>query len=208
LSRTSSAFARLRDQSGIFCGRTEIAHADVWTVSLDEPFEALLSAEEQQRAERFRFERDRVRWSHAHSALRAILSKYVNTPPLEMHFEIGAHGKPSIPGVEFNLSHAGGWAMIAVSECAPVGVDIEAVRENVEMARLLERIGETALSGSREDLFRVWTRREARTKAIGGPLMEVPSGDLRVVDLVAPEGFVAALAMVGRDSEIRYRRLE
>ena len=185
---------------------------DVWSVALDEPFEALLSAEEQDRAARFRFERDRVRWSHAHSALRAILSRYVKASPLELAFEIGAHGKPSIPGVdrrvEFNLSHAGGWATIAVSACAPVGVDIEAVRENVDMAKLLERIGETALTGSREALFRVWTRREARTKAVGGPLMEVPLGDLRVVDLAAPAGFVAALAMVGRDPEIRYRRLE
>jgi 4'-phosphopantetheinyl transferase len=120
----------------------------------------------------------------------------VNTPPLELDFAIGAHGKPSIPGLEFNLSHAGGWAMIAVNPSAPVGVDIEAIRENVDMARLLRRIGETETAGSREELFRVWARREARTKAVGGPLMEVPSADLRVVDLDAPEGFVAAFATI------------
>jgi 4'-phosphopantetheinyl transferase len=171
-----------------------VGHAEVWTVALDEPFEALLSAEEQARAARFRFERDRFRWSHAHSALRAVLSRCVNTPPLELTFDLGPHGKPSTHGVEFNLSHAGGWAMIAVSASAPVGVDIEAIRENVDMAKLLRRIGETQLSGSREELFRVWARREARTKAVGGPLMEIPSANLRVVDLVAPEGFVAALA--------------
>lgn len=184
------------------------AHADIWTIALDEPFKALLSAEEQARAARFRFERDRVRWSHAHSALRAILSRYVNAPPLELKFDLGPHGKPSTRGVEFNLSHAGGWAMIVVNAGAPVGVDIEAIRDNVDIAKLLHRIGETELSGSREELFRVWARREARTKAVGGPLMEVPSADLRVVDLDAPAGFVAALAMIGRDPEIRYCRLK
>jgi len=98
--------------------------------------------------------------------------------------------------------------MIVVNAGAPVGVDIEAIRDNVDIAKLLHRIGETELSGSREELFRVWARREARTKAVGGPLMEVPSADLRVVDLDAPAGFVAALAMIGRDPEIRYCRLK
>lgn len=182
--------------------------ADVWTIALDEPRELLLSPEERARADRFHFERDRVRWSHAHSALRAILGSYVGKPPLELRFETGRHGKPSTPGLEFNLSHAGKWAMIAVSECAPVGIDLEAIRENVDMAKLLQRIGETDLSGSREELFRVWARREARTKAVGGPLMEIPVADLRVVDLISPEGYVAALAMVGHDPEIRYRRIE
>ena len=177
---------------------------DVWTIALDEPRELLLTDEEQARANRFRFERDRVHWSHARSALRAALARYLNMAPLEISFALGVHGKPSVAGIEFNLSHAGGWAMIAVSEGAAVGIDLEAIRANVDIAALLARIGETALGGSRAEMFQVWSRREARTKAVGGPLMEIPSGDLRVVDLVAPEGFAAALAMVGCDPLTRY----
>jgi 4'-phosphopantetheinyl transferase len=185
-----------------------VAHAygavDIWTIALEEQRQAMLSIEEQARAARFRFDRDRVRWSHARSALRTILGSYLNTPPLEISFTLGPHGKPAVRGVEFNLSHSGGWAMIAVSRGAPVGIDVEAIRPKVEMAQLLKRIGETDLAGSCEELFQVWARREARSKAAGGPLLEIPSGDFRVVDLFAPEGFAAALAMRGCDPEVRY----
>jgi 4'-phosphopantetheinyl transferase len=183
-------------------------NVDVWTISLEDPRPAILLPEEQTRADRFRFERDRLHWTRARSALRSILSRRLDVSPLEITFELGPHGKPAVKGVEvgieFNLSHSGGWAMIAVSARAPVGIDLEAIRPNVNIADLLKRIGETELSGSRERLFQVWARREALTKAAGGPLMEIPEGDFRVVDLKAPAGFAAALAMAGCDPEVRY----
>ena len=181
-----------------------MAQVDVWTISLDESREAILIPEEQARADRFRFERDRIHWTHARSSLRAVLSGYLNVAPLAISFTIGEHGKPATQGIEFNLSHAGGWAMIAVSSCAPVGIDLERIRENVEIGKLLERIGETCEGQSLRELFQAWSRREAKSKALGGPLMHIPSGDLRVVDLKAPEGFAAALAMVAQDPVVRY----
>ena len=181
-----------------------MAYADVWTIALEEPREIALSPDEHARANRFHFERDRVHWTNAHSALRTILSEYLNTAPLAISFAIGPHGKPAVQGIEFNLSHSSGWAMIAVSRNGPVGIDVESIRPKVDMARLLARIGEMQLTGSRKELFQVWARREARTKAAGGPLMEIPTGDFRVVDLVAPEGFAAALAMEGSDPQVRY----
>jgi 4'-phosphopantetheinyl transferase len=177
---------------------------DIWTIPLDEPRASVLTPEEQARADRLRFVKDRDRWIHARSALRTVLASYLNRRPLEIGFVLGPHGKPSVTGIEFNLSHAGGWAMIAVSRGAPVGVDLEAIRENVDIAKLLDRIGETQLTGTLRELFQVWARREARTKAVGGPLMEIPTEDLRVADLFAPEGFAAALAMVECDPEVRY----
>ncbi|MES1260124.1 MAG: phosphopantetheine-protein transferase, partial [Acidobacteriota bacterium] len=90
---------------------------DIWTIPLDEPRALLLSPDEEARANRLRFVSDRVRWSHAHSALREILGRHLNRPPLEITFDLGQHGKPAVAGLEFNLSHAGSWAMIAVSSC-------------------------------------------------------------------------------------------
>jgi 4'-phosphopantetheinyl transferase len=177
---------------------------DVWTIDLDAPRTVLLSQDEQDRANRLRFAKDRGRWANARSSLRAVLATCLQVDPLEIGFDLGKHGKPLVKGVEFNLSHAGGWAMIAVSRCAPVGIDLEAIRDNVDIARLLDRIGETQVTGTSAELFQVWARREARTKAVGGPLMEIPTEDLRVVDLKAPEGFVAALAMLARDPEVTY----
>jgi 4'-phosphopantetheinyl transferase len=106
-------------------------------------------------------------------------------------------------GIEFSLSHAGSWAMVAVTRGVPVGVDIERIRENVNMAELLQRLGVTKLPDSQAGLFRAWTRREAMTKALGGALMDQPEGDFRLCDLEAPEGYSASLALIGRDPRIR-----
>jgi 4'-phosphopantetheinyl transferase len=181
---------------------------DIWTVDLEVARRLALSPDEQTRMARFRFERDRLHWGNARSALRAILAGYLDCSPLEIGFSYGEHGKPAIApnrGWEFNISHSRGWAMVAVAQKVPVGIDLETIRETVEIAKLLDRIGETELTGTARELFHVWTRREARTKAAGGPLMEIPSADLRVIDIVAPEGFAASLALIGADPKPIYR---
>jgi 4'-phosphopantetheinyl transferase len=180
----------------------------IWTLSLQVPRPLFLNPEEQTRANRFRFERDRVQWSHARSALREILARYCHARPMDLHFVAGEHGKPAleaVPGIEFNLSHSHGWAMIAVTCGVPVGIDLEAVRENVDIAKLLARIGETQLTGDTGELFHVWTRREARTKSLGVPLTDIPTADLRVVDIQAPPGFAASVALEGIHPEPVYR---
>jgi len=177
---------------------------DVWLFELDKPRPAVLTAEEQARAARFRFEADRRHWSNAHCALRAILSKYVRTPPEDIRFTLGPHGKPATEGIEFNLSHARNWGAIAVSHTISVGIDIESIRDNVEIDKLLRRIGEIQTQGTKEHLFHVWTRREARTKALGSPLMEIPPADVVATDIIAPAGFAASVALVNRTPQVRY----
>jgi 4'-phosphopantetheinyl transferase len=173
------------------------ANVDIWTIALDAFAENLLSAEEAVRAARFHFERDRVHWTAARSALRRVLSDRLRVKPAEIEFTLGPHGKPAVTGVQFNISHSHGWAMIALSESVPVGVDLEAIRDRVDMAKLLERLHETDLPAERTALFQRWTEREARTKAIGSPLMERPPDHIRAVPLNAPEGFAASVALVG-----------
>lgn len=181
-----------------------VSPVDVWTYSLTVEREAVLTGEERARAARFVFEKDREHWARARSGLRTILASYVGRRPEEIAFSFGEHGKPGVEGVEFNLAHAGGWAMVAVSGGVPVGVDLETIRENVGIAELLRRIGETDLPESRVALFHRWTRREAKTKALGAPLMAVPAGEFGVVDLDAPQGFAASLALVGAMPVARY----
>jgi 4'-phosphopantetheinyl transferase len=180
---------------------------DIWTVSLTTPAPSQLSDDEIARANRFRFEEDRVRWSRAHSALRLILSRYAGDDPFRLGFSYGPHGKPALhpfSDVEFNLSHAGDWAMIAVAQSVAVGVDIERIRANVEMAPLLERLGETGLPASRQELYQVWARREARSKAVGGALFDTPPDNIVAVALDAPAGYAAAVALVGHEPEVHY----
>jgi 4'-phosphopantetheinyl transferase len=163
------------------------------------------------RANRFKFEEDRVRWTRARSSLRVILSRYAGDDPFRLGFIYGEHGKPALlpfSDVEFNLSHSGDWAMIAVARSIPVGVDIERIRPNVDMVPLLRRLGEisaeTDLPNTTQELYRVWTRREARSKAAGGALFDKPSGNTCVVDVNAPDGYAASVALVGYEPDIRY----
>src|SRR5579863_8588690 len=139
------------------------APVDLWTVSLTSPSPSHLSEDEIARANRFKFEEDRIRWTRARSALRVILSRYAGDDPARLAFIYGEHGKPAllpVSEIEFNLSHAGDWAMIAVSRSIPVGVDIERIRSNFDMVPLLHRLGENDLPDTPQQHYQVWTRRE------------------------------------------------
>jgi 4'-phosphopantetheinyl transferase len=180
-------------------GFRPVSGIHVWTIPLDMPGRAeWLSADETIRAARFIFEKDRVRWIRARSALRSVLSNYVNQTPDALRFVYGANGKPGLAGIEsgieFNLSHAGDFGLIAVSDSGPVGIDIERIREGVDIAALLERLGETDLPDTVMELYHRWTRREARSKAVGGQLFTAPPVDVQAVDITAPEGYAASVA--------------
>jgi 4'-phosphopantetheinyl transferase len=182
---------------------------ELWTISLTREYPSHISEDELARANRFKFEADRVRWIRARSTLRMILSRYAGEDPGNLVFAYGKHGKPSIPFsvIQFNLSHAGDWAIIAVSRSIAVGVDIERMRPNVEMATLLRRLGETDLPATEPELYQAWTRREAKSKAAGGALFDPPPANIYAIDITAPDGYAASVALVDREPLPLYRTL-
>jgi 4'-phosphopantetheinyl transferase len=138
--------------------------------------------DESQRAARFHFEAARDRFIAAHGCLRDILARYLRCEPDQLSFSIGAHGKPAIAaisfnrGIEFNLSHSGDLALVAVAWEQRVGVDVERIRDGIsaqviarqyfsrsEVAELL------ALPSDYQEVgfFNCWTRKEAYIKAQG-----------------------------------------
>jgi 4'-phosphopantetheinyl transferase len=180
---------------------------DVWAVSLVQPTPSHLSEDEEARAKRFKFEDDRLRWTRARNSLRLILSRYAGEDPGRISFAYGAHGKPSLQpysDVEFNLSHAGEWALIAVTRGVPAGIDIEEMRVRVDMAALLRRLGEKDLPQANAGLYQRWACREAKSKAAGGALFDRPAENICAVPLQAPENYVAAVALAGYEPEVRY----
>jgi 4'-phosphopantetheinyl transferase len=138
-----------------------------------------LSSDEIERAERFRFERDRDHYIAARGALRAILGRYLNLDPASLAFTYGAQGKPSLPGdaeLGFNLSHSEALALVAVSAGRPVGVDLEAVRAfeklvdvpaHIFSPRELAEFKRLGPSEQPRAFFNAWTRKEAIVKATG-----------------------------------------
>lgn len=142
----------------------------------------LLNSAEQNRAGRFRFERDRRRFIVARANLRKILSRYLNRNAQDICFVYGPYGKPALGleqnegNIRFNLSHSKGWAIYAVTQHHEIGVDIEAVRSELNWRALVEKIfseDEKSLiqqvpkSIQQQLFFQGWTRKEAVLKAIG-----------------------------------------
>jgi 4'-phosphopantetheinyl transferase len=181
---------------------------ELWTVPLDSDRTGQLAADEFARSSRFHSQKDRRYWTNARLALRAILAEYAGESPDSLRFVCNANGKPALEsyrGIEFNLSHAGDFALIAVSTSGPVGVDIERIRSNVDIAALLRRLGETDLPETIPELYHRWTQREARSKAAGGQLFVIPPLDIRAIDVPAPEGYAASVATRATEVTLRLR---
>jgi 4'-phosphopantetheinyl transferase len=160
----------------------------VWRATLDQTpsqiqsFRHNLAPDEQTRAERFYFERDRGHFIVARGVLRAILGRYLNQAPECISFCYSSHGKPALAGesggdaIRFNMSHSHGIALYAVTRGREVGIDLERIRFNLAVAEIAERFfsrREVAMlrtlstEAQREAFFRCWTRKEACLKARG-----------------------------------------
>jgi len=138
-----------------------------------------LSDSEAERAARFFKESDRVRYVLAHAMLRTLLARRLAAAPAGIAFTTGQNGKPRLDqpgsGIAFNISHGDGVVALAFAR-RPVGVDLEAVRDNLafneigrrffqpDELRYLESGGGAEV---RNRFFRLWTRKEAVLKALG-----------------------------------------
>lgn len=135
---------------------------------------SLLSEKERTRAQRFRRHDDQVRSIATRAALRRILASRVMLPPDKLHFAENCHGKPCLKGdagIEFNVSHAGRFALIALSTNGQVGVDIEYRDRGIDAESLgpyvfspLER--QSGLKTA-DDFIEHWVAKESVLKALG-----------------------------------------
>ncbi len=168
---------------------------------------ATLSEDEKERAARFHFEIDRHRFVACRAVLREILGAELGISPGDVKFSYGAQGKPTLnhkTDLRFNLSHSEGLALIALSDEAEIGVDLEQIRPEratSDVARAVFTDAEQAeLVGPDrvERFFQLWTRKEAYLKAIGqgfaSPSLVIPE-HWEIVELRTNDGFKAALAV-------------
>lgn len=184
----------------------------VWLLQLDAGFclpcgEGLLSADEKDRAARFKFERDRRRYIVSHAGLRSVLSTYLDCPPESLKFAAGPNGKPFLLPiackdlVQFNLSHSNELALIAVARQPELGVDVEWVERNTPFREIAGRFFSAeevaaldSLSSHLQRLafFKCWTSKEAFLKAKGTGL----GGKLEEVEIIAIQGGVRVQSAV------------
>lgn len=162
----------------------------VWLADLDRPPKSLaelaatLSADERERAARFRFPEHRDRFVAGRGLLRELLGACLGRSAKALHFEYGSHGKPALAGADagaglhFNLAHSGNGALYAIARQA-VGVDLERLDRDASFAAILDRVctpRELTLfrtlppEREQEAFFSCWTRKEAIAKAFGSGL--------------------------------------
>lgn len=139
---------------------------------------AVLSDDERARIDRFRFPHLQRRHAAAAGLLRMVLARIVGRDPADLRFEVGAHGKPHLPGgPAFNQSHSGEWWLLGVALDGRVGVDVEVHRPLRDLADLArntfhpaeadEVLSQPSLDEQTRAFFRVWSRKEAFIKAVG-----------------------------------------
>lgn len=175
-------------------------YVHVWFIDLRGPrlsidgLKNVLSPQECFRAEKFKFQKDRMPYIIAHAALRRILAGYLEIDPLQLEFREGPYGKPELVSatrseiLNFNLSHSHEAALVAVTRGRQIGVDIEYIKREFGWQEVAERFfapGEIARlralpeEQQQRGFFTCWTRKEAYIKAKGGGL-SIPLQDFEV----------------------------
>ena len=146
-------------------------------------------------ANKYKFKKDRMRYTLTRFFLRKILSNFIGINPLDIIISTNRFGKPVIDhkkysNIKFNLSHSGEIIIYAVSLSNDVGIDIEILDSTInhlEIAKNYFSSKETLfLKNSKNQFeiiskfFRIWTRKEALLKAVGTGLLL----DLKQIDVL------------------------
>ncbi|MFT6269793.1 MAG: 4'-phosphopantetheinyl transferase [Alphaproteobacteria bacterium] len=161
----------------------------IWCIStpndhLLETAASRLPEHERQRSARFKNTHHAQWWAYVHLAMRNILGAYTQHATSDLRFQYSAKGKPSLaikhePAIFFNLSHCSDIALLAVSDCPDLGVDVENVKAMSDMSSVAKHVfsdAEQHYFENLSDLYKVpgfykfWTQKESIIKANGGGL--------------------------------------
>jgi 4'-phosphopantetheinyl transferase len=145
--------------------------------------QALLTPDELERRNSFRFERDRRLFLATRALVRTVLSHYAAVAPADWRFATNDHGKPLIsapavkPTIHFNLANTLGLVVCVVCVAHElVGVDAERINRKVEASSLANRFFSPSEASRLQALpaaeqpelfFSYWTLKESYIKARG-----------------------------------------
>ena len=190
----------------------------IWSASTDidekqlHYLQSIISEDEQKRAAKFYFEKDRVRFIVARGFLRMILACYIKKTPEEFRFRYNKFGKPSLENinnnnVQFNLSHSDKMIVYGFTSCRDIGIDIERIRTSEDTVQILdhffselekEEFKMIPEEKKKETFYQCWTRKEAYIKARGEGL-SIPLDDFSVTLI---PGSPAKLIKADKDSAV------
>ena len=164
---------------------------------------AVLSTDEQARADRFLRQEHGRRFTLGRAVLRALIARYVGTTPESVVFAYNEQKKPFLKDdcakekLQFNVSNSGEVAVFAFTWNRAIGVDIEAIEERLELEKIATRyfspfevkqLFELPENERMNAFYRCWTRKEAYIKARGGGLtIPLDSFDVSLVPGHTPQ---------------------
>ena len=156
---------------------------DLWRVDLSDPDleqPGILADDENWRAEKYAFDAGRNNYVRSRCTLRRILSGCLDYPAEKIEFRYNEHDKPELAvpdvDVQFNLSHSADTGLIGVGKDRRVGVDVNYMGRTSGWKAIAKRTfsvaEQTSFFAQREEsqeeiFYRVWSQKEAYTKAIG-----------------------------------------
>jgi 4'-phosphopantetheinyl transferase len=164
-------------------------YVQAWWLKMDEeplqaeePLYAMLSIEEQARADLFQQPVKRKEFIVAHALARCLLSSRTGIPPQAWRFHTGPVGRPEVenpsgvPHLVVSLSHTRGLAMAAIAEGCAVGVDAEWLGRKRSLDGLLnsfcapiekQQLAATSKAHQMRVAMSFWTLKEAYGKVTG-----------------------------------------
>jgi len=177
--------AAWQEQQGALCLHRGEVH--VWQASLEmlsskfHELRGILAADEIERADRFRFDKDRLHFIAARGLLRTLLGSYLGMEPELVRLEYGPYGKPVLSAENFtslcfNISHSQGVALFAFTLGRDIGVDIEFMRPGISAEDIAGRFFSPGEKRALDSLppamklkafYNCWSRKEAFLKANG-----------------------------------------
>lgn len=187
--------AWLSPPAGLALGAGDV---HVWRLPLAQPPDQLailartLNPDEQARAARFYFDRDRNAYTATRGVLRSLAGHYASVAPQALVFGYQAKGKPYLAtphGLHLNVSHSGDYALLAFTRTGPLGVDVERKRPLSDLPALAKTSfspheyaawGRLPPPDQLEAFFAVWSRKEAFIKATGEGISQLADFDVSV----------------------------
>jgi phosphopantetheinyl transferase len=199
----------------------------VWVARLEDPgrWAGVLGPDERAAAGRFRRPADASRYVAGRGILRTVLGRRLGQPPAALRFRYGPKEQPILDGhrCAFSVAHCGDLALIAIAPGGRVGVDLERIRDGIDVeavageffpAAARRALARVAPARRARAFFRAWVRHEALVKATGRGLVfpadARPEGGhgLWVRPLRLDPEYAAAVAGDGPRPCVRLRRFE
>jgi len=124
--------------------------------------------------QQFRQRKDQVMAFASALVKRYYLAKILDLAPQYININYNHHQRPFLdnhPKIDFNISHSGDYLVIAISDTAKLGVDIECQNNQGQLADLsplvFSKSEQSLVANNNDNFLCLWTKKEALLKARG-----------------------------------------